>query len=113
MNEKKGPNGFLIGLLIGGAVGALIGTKRGRQIIKDIADYGLDYVGNNISMSDIDTILNEEEEEMMEGEMEEEEKETSKKSDAAEVKEAHTKIYQRKVEEEPSRRKRLFKGIKK
>lgn len=96
MNEKKGPNGFLIGLLIGGAVGALISTKKGRKILKDIADYGLDYVGNTISMDDIDTILNEEEEEIMKGEVEAEEKTEPKKED----------------HEETSRRKRLFRGIK-
>ncbi len=96
MNEKKGPNGFLIGLLIGGAVGALISTKKGRKILKDIADYGLDYVGNTISMDDIESILNEEEEEeVMKGEVEAEENTETKSQN----------------HEEPSRRKRLFKGI--
>lgn len=111
MNEKKGPNGFLLGLLIGGAVGALISTKRGRQIIKDIAEYGLDYVGSNINMGDIDTILNEEEEEIMNGEMEATQKETVHKKE-----EKVSKIYQPLKDEdrdEPSRRKRLFKGIRK
>lgn len=100
MSEKKGPNGFLLGLLIGGAVGALVSTKRGRQILKDIAEYGLDYVGSSLNMEDINTILNEEEEEIMNGEMEE----ASEKEKPAEKSVNH---------EEPSRRKRLFRGIKK
>lgn len=98
MQEKKGPNGFLLGLLIGGAIGAFVSTKKGRQILKDIAEYGLDYVGNSITIEDIDTILNSEEEEMINGEMEKEQKVYSKDSDA---------------HEEQSRRRRLFKGIKK
>jgi uncharacterized protein YcfJ len=98
MHEKKGPNGFLIGLLIGGAVGALISTKKGRQILKDIADYGLDYIGNTINVDEINTILNEEED-IMEGEME------AEKSKKAEEKASNT--------EEPSRRRRIFRGIKK
>lgn len=70
MSEKHGPNGFLMGLILGGAVGALISTKRGRQILKDIADYGLEYVGNTINFEDFEAILDEDEEEMMKGEME-------------------------------------------
>jgi uncharacterized protein YcfJ len=97
MNEKKGPNGFLIGLLMGGAIGALISTRKGRKILKDVADYGLDYVGNSISADDIEDILNGDEEEMMGGEMENnvDEKKSEVKND------------------EPSRHKRLFRGIKK
>ncbi len=70
MNEKKGPSGLLLGLIIGGAIGALISTKKGRKILKDIADYGLDYVGNTINLDDIETILNDEEAEVLSGEME-------------------------------------------
>ena len=69
MSDKHGPNGLLLGLLIGGAVGALVSSKRGRQILKDLADYGLEYVGKTIDMEDIEAILNEDEEEMMNGEM--------------------------------------------
>lgn len=70
MNEKHGSNGFLLGLLIGGAVGALVSTKKGRQILKDLADYGVEYVGNTINMEDLGAMFNEDEEEMMKGEME-------------------------------------------
>ena len=99
MQEKKGPNGLLLGLIIGGALGALLSTKRGRKILKDIADYGLEYVGKNINMEDIETILNEDTEEMMNGEMDE--STSPKKPDASSEK-----------EEAPSRR-RLFRGIRK
>lgn len=95
MQEKHGPNGFLIGLLIGGAVGALVSSKRGRQILKDLADYGLEYVGKTIDMEDIETILNEDGEEMMGGEMEAEEAAPSEKPTEA-----------------STPRKRLFRGIR-
>jgi len=98
MNDKKGPSGLLVGLIIGGAIGALLSTKRGRQILKDIAEYGLDYVGKSVSLDDIENILNNEEEEVMSGEMDVEE----------EVKRASED-----KKEEPSRRRRLFKGIRK
>ncbi len=100
MNEKKGPNGFLLGIIIGGAVGALISTKKGRKILKDIADYGLDYVGNTINLDDIETILNDENEEVMNGEME-----AAKSAPAAKPEQEKEDLL--------SRRKRLFKGIRK
>lgn len=96
MNEKHGPNGFLIGILIGGAIGALVSSKKGRKILKDVAEYGLEYVGNTIDMEDIETILNDDEEEMMGGEV-----------DASAEGKSETKSA------EPSRRRRLFRGIRK
>lgn len=95
MGEKHGSNGFLLGLLIGGAVGALVSTKKGRQILKDLADYGVEYVGNTINMEDLGAMFNEDEEEMMKGEMEAEEGEVA--------------------EEKPVelKKKRLFRGIRK
>lgn len=114
MSEKNGPNGFLVGLLIGGAVGALVSTKKGRQILKDIADYGLEYVGNTINLDDIETILNEEEEEMSPyGD-----KPPVKKSEEAPA----PKVYAHKdidiprmtmERKEESPRRRLFRGIRK
>ncbi len=100
MHEKKGPSGLLVGLIIGGVVGALISTKKGRKILKDIAEYGLDYVGNTVSLDDIESILNNEEEEVMSGEVEAEEKKGKEDNKEAES-------------DEPSRRRRLFKGIRK
>lgn len=106
MNEKKGPNGFLLGLLIGGAIGALLSTKRGRQILKDIAEYGLEYVGNSMNIEDIETILNEEEEEMMSGEMDA--APTSSPQKTSDTKPSHPQTAS---EETP--RRRLFRGIRK
>ena len=101
MHEKKGPNGFLLGLILGGAVGALVSTKRGRQILKDIADYGLDYVGKSINLDDIESMLDEDEE-ILQGEMNAEDK----------VKENHTQDANKDEKNETiSRRRRLFKGI--
>lgn len=98
MQGKHGPNGFLLGLLIGGAVGALVSSKKGRKILKDIAEYGLEYVGNTIDMEDIESILSEDEEEMMSGE-----------ADAGSVPE--DKESQAEQQERP--RRRLFRGIRK
>lgn len=113
MNERHGPNGFLIGLILGGALGVLISTKRGRKILKDIADYGIEYVGNTINSTDLETILNEDqdEEEMYAGEVDAEDEPVKKEEVKAE------KIYVRREEKEthddqPSRRKRIFKGIR-
>ena len=95
MNEKHGSNGFLMGLLIGSAVGALVSSKKGRKILKDLADYGLEYVGNTINLEDIETILNEDEEEMMSGELTTEEGVVADEKPSTSIK------------------KRLFKGIRK
>lgn len=104
MNEKHGgPNGLLLGLLIGGAIGALVSTKKGRQILKDIADYGLDYVGNTLNMDDIESILNEEEEEMMAGEAD-----APKQSNGKSNMDIPKMTMERR--EEPKRR--LFRGIR-
>ncbi len=97
MQEKNHSNGFMFGLLLGAAVGALVSTKKGREILKDVADYGLEYVGNVINLDDLEGVM-EEEEEIMGGETEE-----------AVPKEKIT------VEEEPKKplRRRLFRGIRK
>lgn len=108
MQEKHGPNGFLLGLLIGGAVGALISTKRGRQILKDFADYGLEYVGKTIDMEDVENILNGEDEELFEDELD------MTKSEARHVESEEHLHEEKSAEEKPEpRRRRLFRGIRK
>lgn len=99
MNDKHGSNGFLLGLLIGGAVGALVSSKKGRQILKDVADYGLEYVGNVINLDEIETILNEDEEQMMKGEMDTKAVKTEEVEDAPQPK--------------SQSRPRLFRGLRK
>ena len=106
MNDKHGSNGFLLGLLLGGAVGALVSTKKGRQILKDVADYGVEYVGNAINMEDVETILNEDEEEMMSGEVDQEPS-SAKVFDH----EAQTESVKEGQAEDAPKRRRLFRGI--
>lgn len=108
MNEKHGPNGFLLGLLIGGAAGALISSKKGRKILKDLADYGIEYVGNTISMEDIETILNGEEE-FVEDEFREEKKSTVP-TPTQNSKESIGNVVFDEPAEAPKKR-RLFRGI--
>lgn len=99
--QEKHNNGFLLGLLIGGAVGALVSTKRGRQILKDIVEYGFDYVGKTIDMDDIEDILNGEgEEEFFDDEL-----------DMTKTKATVEKEKKPMEKEEP--RRRLFRGIRK
>ncbi len=106
MQEKHGPNGFLLGLLIGGAVGALVSTKKGRQILKDLADYGLEYVGKTIDMEDVENILNGEDEEVFEDDLDMTKNETKREEQNSSPKED---VMQK---NEPARR-RLFRGIRK
>lgn len=101
MNEKNHSNGFILGLAIGAAVGALVSTKKGREILKDVADYGLEYVGNIINLDDLEAVMNDEEgEEMMNGEV----GDTKPQETTAQA-----------TEEEPTKplRRRLFRGIRK
>ncbi len=41
-NHSGGGNGFLAGLIIGGVVTLLFTTKRGREIVKELTEKGLD-----------------------------------------------------------------------
>src|SRR5689334_1805845 len=104
--EKRGHNGFLMGLLVGGAVGALVSTKKGRQILKDIADYGLEYIGKTIDIDDFESILDDEEE-MMSGEFDADDEESAPPKPETEKKEEV-----KESNPEPQRR-RLFRGIRK
>lgn len=107
MQEKHGPNSFLLGLIIGGAVGALVSTKRGRQILKDLADYGLEYVGKTIDMEDIENILNGEDEEVYEDELD------MTKSEARRAEREEKVVEEKEVEKREPQRRRLFRGIRK
>lgn len=107
MQEKHGPNSFLLGLIIGGAVGALVSTKRGRQILKDLADYGLEYVGKTIDMEDIENILNGEDEEVYEDELDMTKSETRHQEREERV------VEEKETEKREPQRRRLFRGIRK
>ncbi len=107
MQEKHGLNSFLLGLIIGGAVGALVSTKRGRQILKDLTDYGLEYVGKSIDMEDIENILNGEDEEVYEDELD-----MTKSEKSHQEREERVAVEKEAEKSEPQRR-RLFRGIRK
>ncbi len=53
MNETKNNSGFVWGLLIGAAIGSLVSTEKGRRIIKELSEHGLDSIEN---LMDIDEI---------------------------------------------------------
>ncbi len=55
MSDKNNNSGFVWGLLIGAAVGSLISTEKGRRIIKELSEHGLDSIEN---LMDIDEIKN-------------------------------------------------------
>jgi len=68
-NGKSGSNffsGFLLGFLIGGLVVFLLGTKKGKKILKTISEEGLDNLSNILEktdgVSDLDEVYEEEEE---------------------------------------------------
>jgi len=100
--QEKHHNGFMLGLVIGAAVGALVSTKKGREILKDVADYGLEYVGNIINLDDLQSVMDEEDEMVV---AEAEAEETTKKE---------TVVKEEAVKEEPQKpqRRRLFRGIR-
>ena len=97
--EKHGSSGFFLGLAIGVAVGALVSTKKGRDILKDLADYGLEYVGNAVNLGDFEGIMDEEEE-VVSGEMEAQHVTEDVADKAVDV-------------PAPTKKRRLFRGIRK
>lgn len=73
-NGKSGGNflgGFLLGFLIGGLVVFLLGTKKGKKILKTISEEGLDNLSNILEKTDgagdLDEVYEEEEEAMPKG----------------------------------------------
>lgn len=53
MNDNKNNSGFVWGLLIGAAIGSLVSTEKGRRIIKELSEHGLESIEN---LMDIDEI---------------------------------------------------------
>lgn len=45
-NEGKFLSGFLLGLLVGGFVVFLLGTKKGKKLLKAISEDGIDNISN-------------------------------------------------------------------
>jgi hypothetical protein len=56
--EKKhehhgGPNGFIMGALLGGALVYLVGTPKGRRILKEVSENGIEFLENIESIEDL------------------------------------------------------------
>ena len=80
-NDHNSGNGggFVWGLLIGAAVASLVSTQKGRQILKDLAEHGLESVENIVNLEEVKNAIEVDGEDMMEGEMEEPEVKPKKK----------------------------------
>lgn len=89
----KFANGFLLGLLIGGALVFLLGTKKGKRLLKAISEKGIGNISNILEEADRTADLDE---------MYEEDEEVAPKRTIA-VKEKST--------EEKPRVRRFFRGI--
>lgn len=59
-NSSSFSNGFLLGLIIGGAAVFLLGTKRGKKILKSVSEEGLE--GLTEIIEEASTRMEEEEE---------------------------------------------------
>jgi len=57
MAEKEkhhgGPNGFVMGALLGGALVYLVGTAKGRRILKEISENGIEFLEKVESIEDL------------------------------------------------------------
>lgn len=93
---RHNSNGFLLGLLLGAGIALLISTKKGRNIIKEITENGIDALEDVVAPGELKDLLNEDLEEEIspiENDM----------PDVAQVKSTHA----------PTRSRRFFSGIKK
>jgi len=70
-NESRFSNGFILGLVIGGGLVFLLGTKTGKNITKIISDQGLDGLLNLLDEYDISNLEEEGDEEEFDSEPEE------------------------------------------
>jgi gas vesicle protein len=96
-NGKSNNNflsGFLLGALIGGAIVFLLGTEKGKKILKAISDEGLDNLSDILEKADKATNLDEVFEE-------EEEQEISPK----------TELIEKESSDDRRKPKRFFRGI--
>lgn len=56
MSDKEkhhGPNGFVMGALLGGALVYLVGTPKGRRILKEISEHGIEFLEKVESIEDL------------------------------------------------------------
>ena len=108
MSESRFSNGFFLGLIIGGGLVFLLGTKTGKKILKTMSEEGLEGVTNFIEEMDLENPDEEEFQDEVEEEMEEE---GEKNPETVEEKK-ETSNAQSKTEDKVSPKKRFFKKIK-
>jgi len=63
MEKGRFGNGFMLGVIVGGLIVFLWGTKTGKNILKIISEEGLEGLGNLLEEYGIDEDISEEEEE--------------------------------------------------
>jgi gas vesicle protein len=97
-NNKSNNNffgGFLFGVLIGAAIVFLLGTEKGKKILKTISENGMDNLDNLLEKAgkatDLDEVYEEEEDEII----------------------PETKVIARESVEEKPKTRRFFRGISK
>lgn len=88
-------SGFLLGLLVGAGVVFLLGTKKGKRLLKAISEKGLDNISNILEEADKTADLDEV---------------VEKKSRKEFVQEKEFDIREKPIEEKP-RVRRFFRGI--
>ena len=57
MNDNKNNSGFVWGLLIGAAIGSLISTEKGRRIIKELSEHGIESIENLMDIEEIKNVM--------------------------------------------------------
>lgn len=97
-NENKIPTGFLLGLVIGGGLVFLLGTRTGKNLLKIVTDQGLDGLLNLLEEYDLNDL----------GEYEEVEKE-----EEADITQHDDKEPKESNGENKPAKKRFFKRIRK
>lgn len=103
-NHKSGNNflsGFLLGVLIGGAVVFLLGTKKGKKILKAISEEGEGKISNILNKIEKSVDLED-------AILEDQEIETAAPKKEIIVKDGE---QSRAIEEKPKATRRFFKGI--
>ena len=106
MSESRFSNGFFLGLIIGGGLVFLLGTKTGKKILKTMSEEGLEGLTSyldEMGLENPEEALDEVEEEM--------EEEGEEIPETVEEK-LETLNGQSKTEDEVSPKKRFFKKIK-
>lgn len=107
-HDSKFSTGFMIGLLIGGGLVFLLGTKTGKNLLKIVSEQGLDGLLNLLEEYDLDDLIEVEEDEEVQEEPEAgDAKPNGVVKETAKAKEAYEEVIK---EEAPKRR--FFKRVR-